>query len=100
MHKPGTTHVVIRLYGDEHHFDMERNGTTLLEAAEIHGIVIDTQCRAGICGTCRCKLVRGRVDLIENWILDESELAAGYTLACCGIPQSDHVVLEYEIQTN
>jgi ferredoxin len=36
-------------------------GMTLLEAAEENEITIPFECRSGICGQCKCKLVSGRV---------------------------------------
>jgi ferredoxin len=88
--------VTIRIDGAEHRFAMERKGRTVLEAADAHGLQLPSQCRAGICATCRCRLTLGRVHLVENLVLDEAELAAGYVLACCAQPLTDEIELEYE----
>jgi NAD(P)H-flavin reductase/ferredoxin len=68
-----------------------RPGQTLLEAALAGGVAMPYGCRVGGCGTCRCRLLRGRVrELTESaYLLDESDLAAGTILACQSVPQGD-----------
>ena len=34
---------------------------SILEALESSGVAMNFQCRDGICGTCRCKLLSGQV---------------------------------------
>jgi ferredoxin-NADP reductase/DMSO/TMAO reductase YedYZ heme-binding membrane subunit len=58
------------------------NGKTVLDAAESAGVPIDYQCRAGICGTCRCKLLSGRVTMAVRDALSDADEAEGYILAC------------------
>jgi ferredoxin-NADP reductase/DMSO/TMAO reductase YedYZ heme-binding membrane subunit len=55
---------------------------TVLEAAEAAGVPIDYQCRSGICGTCRCKLLSGHVTMDVRDALSDSDEVAGYILAC------------------
>ena len=35
---------------------------SLLVALESHQVEVEYQCRAGYCGSCRCRLVAGQVD--------------------------------------
>lgn len=65
---------------------------TLLEAASKAGLVIPSGCRAGVCGTCRVRLLAGTVDMSEAGGIGEDEIADGYVLACCSMPTSDLVV--------
>lgn len=67
-------------------------GQTLLEAADAHGLEIPSLCRAGVCGTCRTKVVEGDV-ACDGGILDADDRAAGYVLACVASPRS-HCVIE------
>jgi glycine betaine catabolism B len=55
---------------------------TVLEAAESVGVSIDYQCRSGICGTCRCKLLNGHVTMPMRDALGDADEADGYILAC------------------
>jgi ferredoxin-NADP reductase len=57
------------------------HGQTVLEAAEAGGVTIDSLCRAGVCGTCRTRVVEGEVDC-DSTALDEADHASGYVLAC------------------
>lgn len=66
-------------------------GQTLLDAALAAGIAMPYSCRVGGCGTCRCRLLDGRVrELTETaYLLDDAELAAGTILACQSVPLGD-----------
>jgi 3-ketosteroid 9alpha-monooxygenase subunit B len=64
-------------------------GDTLLDAMLRAGLPAPNSCRMGQCGACMCRVESGRVALDGNAVLDEDELAAGWTLACCARPASD-----------
>lgn len=55
---------------------------SVLDVAESVGVPIDFQCRSGICGTCRCKLLSGRVTMPVRDALSDEDEAEGYILAC------------------
>jgi ferredoxin-NADP reductase/DMSO/TMAO reductase YedYZ heme-binding membrane subunit len=57
-------------------------GLTLLEAAEEAGVDIAFECRSGICGQCKTKLVSGRVSMEVQDALTPSDKAKGLILAC------------------
>jgi ferredoxin-NADP reductase len=67
------------------------SGQTLLEAAETNGMEIPSLCRAGVCGTCRTKVIEGDVSC-DGGILDADDRAAGYVLACVASPRSNCVI--------
>lgn len=54
-------------------------------------------CKNGVCGTCRAKLVRGTVDMAQNYALEQDEVDHGYVLACQSYPTSDAVVLDFDV---
>lgn len=56
--------------------------TTVLEAAEHVGVSIDNSCRAGTCGTCKVKLLKGAVTMEVQDGLPPEEKARGIILAC------------------
>lgn len=64
---------------------------TLLQAALRGGVEFPSSCRVGGCGTCKCKLAKGRVkELTETgYLLTEEELDEGYILACQSVPLTD-----------
>jgi ring-1,2-phenylacetyl-CoA epoxidase subunit PaaE len=53
-------------------------------------------CTAGVCGTCRARVVSGRVRMDRNYALEPDEVTAGIVLACQAHPVSDQVVLDYD----
>jgi len=64
---------------------------TVLEAALRHGVAFPNKCRAGACGSCKCRLVEGKVKELtdSSYTLSAEELQAGYILACQSRPRSD-----------
>jgi ferredoxin-NADP reductase len=56
-------------------------GQTLLEAAEAAAIEIPSSCRAGVCGTCRTRLVSGDVEC-EADAMSAEDREQGYVYAC------------------
>lgn len=67
-------------------------GRSILEAAEGAGVEIDYQCRAGICGTCRCKLLSGVVTMDVRDALSDADESDGYILACQAHANADVVI--------
>ena len=61
---------------------------TLLDAAESGGASIPTLCRAGVCGTCRTRLVSGDGRCTSD-ALDHRDRQAGYVLPCVTWAQGD-----------
>lgn len=69
------------------------DGQTLLEQAELAGVNLPYSCRAGVCGTCKVKVVQGEVThLLDMGGLAEDERQLGYVLACNCIPQSNLII--------
>ena len=66
---------------------------TVLEASEELGVDIPYDCRAGICGECKTRLLSGRVVMEVEDALDPLDRTSGLILSCqarC----VDHVVVE------
>jgi 3-ketosteroid 9alpha-monooxygenase subunit B len=87
--------VVVRLNGRTHRVKYHW-GETLLETMRRAGLVSPSMCEQGVCGTCMARRVQGEVALRENHVLSDEDLAAGYTLACQGVPCS--AVCEIEVE--
>lgn len=64
-------------------------GETLLETLERHGYEADFSCRAGSCGTCRLRVVGGRVRNPDGQALTPAERKAGYVESCVAQPLGD-----------
>jgi ring-1,2-phenylacetyl-CoA epoxidase subunit PaaE len=53
-------------------------------------------CKNGVCGTCRAKVIEGKVDMDQNYALEPDELAAGFVLAFQSHPTTDRVTLDFD----
>lgn len=90
--------IVIRVGGQEHRFDMERNGRVILDVAAARGIELPIQCHVGWCLECRCHLVTGKVQMSSQVAMEPADRAAGFVLACCSRPISDVVTLDFDAE--
>ncbi len=68
------------------------NGETLLEAAEEVGVDIPYDCRSGICGQCKTKLLSGRVVMDVQDALTDDDRRKHLVLACQARPVTDIVI--------
>lgn len=73
-----------------------REQPSILDCASAAGLEVPYSCTSGVCGTCRAKLVEGKVRMERNFALDKKEVAAGYVLTCQAHPTTDHVVLSFD----
>jgi ferredoxin-NADP reductase len=69
----------------------EGDAASLLEFAEANGLSPDFSCRAGVCGTCECKLLNGEVSYHEE---PTASVAPGSVLICIARPKSDQIALD------
>lgn len=69
-------------------------GDTVHSAASRVGLHIPKACGMGICGTCKVKKTEGEVIMSHNGGITEEDVAAGYILTCCSVPQGN-VSVEY-----
>jgi len=70
--------------------DVPRDATILAAAIE-QGIGLPYGCKDGACGSCKSRLLEGRVihGVHQPKALSSEEEAAGYILTCCATPQTD-----------
>jgi ferredoxin len=76
-------------------WEVEANTSlTLLEAAQLAGIVLPSSCRNGTCRTCMCRLESGAVRYEIPWPgLSAEEKREGWILPCAAYPESDVRIL-------
>ncbi|WP_028117559.1 flavin reductase family protein [Ferrimonas senticii] len=55
---------------------------SVLDSLEAGGIPVLAACRAGVCGTCKCKGEKGKFETTSTIGLTEDEIEEGYFLAC------------------
>ncbi len=66
---------------------------TVLAIAEAAGLEIESSCKAGTCGTCKHRLLKGEVTYSDDpAALTEDEQKEGYILTCIAQPKGDIVL--------
>lgn len=89
--------VTIILRGERYKVIVQPDETIQEKALEL-GLEIPNSCQFGNCGTCKAKLLSGKLQLVEQTALTEEDIKQGYCLTCVGRPASDNVVIMYEDQ--
>ncbi len=54
----------------------------VLDAALEAGLDLPYSCKAGVCCTCRARVLQGEVVMDRNFTLEAAEMAQGYVLSC------------------
>ncbi len=93
-HHNGTVSIEAELDGVWHTVSAHP-GQLLLEALEDGGLTPPFSCRAGACASCICKLEEGEVEMLENHVLDQSELDERWILGCQSVPKTPLVRVRY-----
>lgn len=65
---------------------------SLLALALENDIPLETDCEQGFCGTCKCRLVSGEVDMETQDGLDDADVEQGLILPCVAVPKTDIVI--------
>jgi CDP-4-dehydro-6-deoxyglucose reductase len=94
---PMTHQVTIRNTG--HRFPAQ-DGLSILQSALDAGLVLPYGCRDGACGSCKGKLIEGRIDYghCSEKALGAEERDQGYALFCQAKPLSDVVIEAREVR--
>ncbi len=90
------TQVSFVMDGRRRSFTMRTGNESILDAAGRAGIELPFSCKAGVCSTCRTKLVRGEVEMAENYALEDWELQQGFILACQSRAKTPEIELTYD----
>ena len=75
---------------------IEFDGDNILDSARAAGMPAPFACKAGVCATCRAKVIGGKVEMAARYGLTDEEVAAGYILTCQSVPVGDGVAVDYD----
>ncbi|MEQ6204487.1 2Fe-2S iron-sulfur cluster-binding protein [Sulfitobacter sp. HNIBRBA2951] len=90
-----STEATITMDGAARSFTMDKD-QTILDAALSNALDAPYACKAGVCSTCKCKVLEGEVEMVANHALEDYEVAQGFVLSCQSFPISDRVVVDYD----
>lgn len=82
--------------GVSHKVSLAGSQTSVLTAALDAKIDAPFACQAGVCSTCRARVIDGEYDFVTNHALEDYEVEQGFVLTCQCYPTSDKVVVEYD----
>lgn len=77
-------------------FELSTHGENILDAGLNQGLDLPYSCKAGVCSTCKAKLLEGEVDMDITHGLQEGEIDRGLILTCQAHPVTARVVLDFD----
>lgn len=69
---------------------------SLLDGALQNVIDAPFACKAGVCSTCKCRIIEGDVEMRTNHALEDYEVEKGFVLSCQSYAVSDRLVVDYD----
>jgi ring-1,2-phenylacetyl-CoA epoxidase subunit PaaE len=91
----GAASITVIMDGRKRRFTMKPE-ELILDAAGRAGLDLPFSCRAGVCSTCRAKLISGSATMEHNVALEDWEVEAGYILCCQAHPTSPALEISYD----
>ena len=91
-----SSEITLTIDGNTFSFSPTADSNSILEAAQHAGADVPYACKAGVCCTCKAKLITGEVEFHTNYGLMEDELQQGYVLTCQALPKSAQVILSFD----
>ena len=86
----------VTLDGRKRRVPFDAAAGNILDSARAAGLPAPFACKAGVCATCRARVVSGEVEMAARYGLTDEEVAAGYVLTCQSVPKGDGVELDYD----
>ena len=77
-------------------FGFTQGDPSILDAAARAGLDVPYSCKSGVCATCRCKVLEGRVRMDRNFALEPADVQAGFVLSCQAHPLTERVVVSFD----
>jgi ring-1,2-phenylacetyl-CoA epoxidase subunit PaaE len=88
--------MLLTLDGRKRRVPFSAEAGNILDSARLAGLPAPFACKAGVCATCRARIVSGTVDMAARYGLTDDEVAAGYVLTCQSVPKGEGVEVDYD----
>ena len=88
--------MLVTLDGRKRRVAFDAAAGNILDSARASGLPAPFACKAGVCATCRARVVSGEVEMAARYGLTDEEIAAGYVLTCQSVPKGEGVELDYD----
>ena len=88
--------MLVTLDGRRRRVAFDAKAGNILDSARAAGLAAPFACKAGVCATCRARVVTGEVEMAARYGLTDEEIAAGYVLTCQSVPKGEGLELDYD----
>lgn len=88
--------LLVTLDGRKRQVPFNAAAGNILDSARLAGMAAPFACKAGVCATCRARIVSGEVEMAARYGLTDDEVAAGYVLTCQSVPKGPGVEVDYD----
>ena len=88
--------MLVTLDGRKRRVAFDAAAGNILDSARAAGLPAPFACKAGVCATCRARIVSGEVEMAARYGLTDDEVASGYVLTCQSVPKGDGVEVDYD----
>ncbi|HEX8263450.1 MAG TPA: 1,2-phenylacetyl-CoA epoxidase subunit PaaE [Allosphingosinicella sp.] len=88
--------MLVTLDGRRRRVPFSAEAGNILDSARLAGLPAPFACKAGVCATCRARVVSGEVEMAARYGLTDEEVAAGYVLTCQSVPKGEGLELDYD----
>ncbi len=88
--------MLVTLDGRKRRVAFDAAAGNILDSARAAGLPAPFACKAGVCATCRARVVSGEVEMAARYGLTDEEVASGYVLTCQSVPKGEGVELDYD----
>lgn len=68
----------------------------VLQSALNQGHQLAHSCKEAMCGSCKVKITSGKVKMMENYALTDTQVEEGYVLLCSSKPNSSSLTFSYQ----
>jgi ring-1,2-phenylacetyl-CoA epoxidase subunit PaaE len=88
--------LLVTLDGRKRRVAFDAAAGNILDSARLAGLPAPYACKAGVCATCRARVVSGEVEMAARYGLTDEEVAGGYVLTCQSVPKGEGVEVDYD----
>jgi ring-1,2-phenylacetyl-CoA epoxidase subunit PaaE len=88
--------MLVTLDGRKRRVPFSAEAGNILDSARAAGLPAPFACKAGVCATCRARVVTGEVEMAARYGLTDDEVASGYVLTCQSVPKGEGLEVDYD----
>lgn len=88
--------MLVTLDGRKRRIPFDAAAGNILDSARKAGLPAPYACKAGVCATCRARVVSGEAEMAVHYGLTDEEVEAGYILTCQSVPKGQGLEVDYD----